>query len=286
MRSRITWIPVTILLFMLIPFSACSSNLTTSTPSEASHSESTTPLTTEENSTTTPEESSSSTEKPESTTMTLESTTNIEETTGSEGVKEISRWVMVKEILSGYRDEPSQKFFKPHLDFVELTSKGGELHFNMEPVVDPNCTQRYIVGWEFDTDIQTVYEGQIIKVNVYNNLPLKECYKQAKTSMAYGGELVIQLLPSGYSHFFYEEAYKRFQEGYSQYLFTLTEQTGMVGPPGSMEPSASASGEILVKNGVYNVGDFDALYGNFSFSISAGGVFYYTVTYLYEAVSD
>jgi hypothetical protein len=239
--------------------------------SESSQEELTSQMTTEENSASTTEEFPS---------------TAVTAGTETEETKEISKWSMVTEILSGYREEPSEKYFKSHLDFAELTSRGGELHFNMKPVVDPNCSQRFIVGWEFDTDIQTVYEGQIIKVNVYNRQTLDECYKQAKNSMAYGSELIIQLLPSGSSHFLYEDAYKRFHEGDSQYLFHLTEPTGMVGPPGSMEPSAGASGEILVKNGVYNVGDFNAPYGNFSFSISAGGVFFYTVTYRYQAVND
>jgi hypothetical protein len=41
-----------------------------------------------------------------------------------------------------------------------------------------------------------------------------------------------------------------------------------------------------VKDGVHEIGEMDAPHGNFSFTISAGAVFAYTVTYLYDAIES
>ncbi len=60
----------------------------------------------------------------------------------------------------------------------------------------------------------------------------------------------------------------------------------MVHPVEPGLPARSATGGVLVKNGAHEIGDMDAVHGNFSFTISAGAVFTYTVTDLYDAITD
>jgi hypothetical protein len=104
--------------------------------------------------------------------------------------------------------------------------------------------------------------------------------------MAYGSEVVIELKPSGGSHFLSQDLYKQYYEGLSKYLFVLTDPTGIVYPAEPATPAISSTGAILVKDGVHEIGETGAPYGNFSITISAGSVFAHTVTYLYDAIIE
>jgi hypothetical protein len=72
----------------------------------------------------------------------------------------------------------------------------------------------------------------------------------------------------------------------SQYLFVIEDPTYAVYPVEPGDPARSATGTILVKDGVYEIGESNAPHGNFSFTISAGSVFTYTITYLYDGVTE
>ncbi|MFC1893682.1 hypothetical protein ACFLYR_06630, partial [Chloroflexota bacterium] len=204
---------------------------------------------------------------------------------GNGGGTSIYSWV-ISDTPRGLKAPPNEKFFKSNVEARRIDSKGGELLVKMNPIVDLDCVQQFMVGWEFIRDIKTVREGETIDISVFNKSGLTDCYKNAKNAMAYGGEVVIELKPSGGSHFLSEDRYKHYHEGKSQYLFVVTHPTGIVYPA---EPASSAKGStggILVKDGVHEIGETDAPHGNFSFTISAGSVFAYTVTYLYDAIPN
>jgi len=69
-------------------------------------------------------------------------------------------------------------------------------------------------------------------------------------------------------------------------LFVVTDPTGIVYPAELATPVISSTGAILVKDGVHEMGETNAPNGNFSITISAGSVFAYTVTYLYDAIIE
>ena len=198
----------------------------------------------------------------------------------------IYSWIISGDIPRGLKDSPNEKLFKSFVDAKRIDSTGGELIVRMNPTVDLECVQQFRVGWEFDKDIETVREGDTINITVFNEGGLTECYKNAKNGMAYGGEVVIELKPSGGSHFLSQDNYKHYHEGPSQYLFVISDPTGIVYPAGSATPAISSTGAILVKDGVHKIGEIDAPHGNFSITVSAGSVFAYTVTYLYDAISE
>ena len=200
----------------------------------------------------------------------------------------VGSWSIAGEPPRGLAGPPGEQFFESLVEPKRIDTRGGELIVDMTPVVNPSCTQQFRVGWEFERDIGIVLEGDTFKVTVFNEPfgGLGECYVQAKNAMAYGGELTIELKPSGGAHFLYQDLYKHYHEGYSQYLFVLVEPTGPVFPDGPGSPARSATGTLLVKDGVYEIGEADAPHGNFSFTISAGSVFAYSVTYLYDAIID
>lgn len=204
----------------------------------------------------------------------------------------IGRWSLVSEIPRGYAGPLNERFFTSAIEVRRVDSTGAEFLVNMHPVVDDGCGQTFQVGWEFERDIGVLLEGDTFNVTVFNQ-PLgdpqggvRDCYIEAKQAMTYGGEVVIELKSSGLSHFLTQEGYKRYHEGDSQYLFVVTDPTRIVYPVGPISPVGSSTGTILVKNGVYEVGEFNAPHGNFSFTISAGQVFSYTVTYLYDGDVD
>lgn len=211
------------------------------------------------------------------------STITASPTTG--GDTSIYRWT-ISDIPRGLKAPPSEQFFKSFVDAKRIDTMGAELHVRMNPVTDESCVQQFKVGWEFDHDIETVREGDTISITVFNEGGLAECYKNAKNSMAYGGEVVIELKPSGGSHFLSEDRYKHYHEGSSQYLFVVSDPTGIVYPAEPASPAISSTGAILVKDGVHEIGEMDAPHGNFSIAISAGSVFAYTVTYLYDSITD
>lgn len=233
-----------------------------------------------------PPPETSPTEIPSSTTSTTHSTP-----TPSPSVSNrINKWGLV-DILHDYRDTPSNQFFNASVEVQSIDSDGGELLVKMNPVVDPGCTQIFTVGWEFSQSVLTVDEGDIIYVNVFNNATPNDCYMQAKASMAYGGEVVIDLVGSGNSHFLYEDPYKQYNLGESAYLFGLEMWSGFVYPPWDQgllsATEGTGQGNIVVRDVTTVLGSLaEAPYGNFSFHISAGAVFFYTVTYLFDAVDE
>jgi hypothetical protein len=196
---------------------------------------------------------------------------------------------LLNPVLAGYRDPPGDNMFRVNIEREEIGTTGGEMLFKVVPVGSDDCNQLFRVGWDFvETDVAVVTEGQRISIQVYNQPEggvgggLNECYLQAKQALYYGSELTIELQGPGGSHFGYQPEYVRYFQGASQFLFERTQGTGMVYPVGPNEPHGSALGGIWVKNGAHQVGDANAAHGSFSLAISMGGVFWYTITYLYE----
>jgi hypothetical protein len=206
--------------------------------------------------------------------------------------KGLTNWTITKDIPRGYAGPPGEQFFISMVEPKRVDSKGAELWVHMNPVVDPSCQQQFRVGWEFERDVSMLLEGDTINVTVFNEPSgdpqggLRECYIQAKTTMIYGGEVIIELKASGQSHFLYQEGYQHYHQGSSQYLFAVPDPTGMVYPVEPNTPARSSTGTILVMDGAHEIGEMDAPHGNFSFTISAGSVFTYTVTYLYDAITE
>jgi hypothetical protein len=198
---------------------------------------------------------------------------------------DITRWELLNPVLAGYRDPPGENLFIVNIENEQIGTTGGEMLFKVVPVGYDDCSQLFRVGWDFvETDVAVVTEGQRISIQVYNQPEggLNECYVQAKAAKYYGSELTIELQGAGGSHFGYQPEYARHFQGASQYLFELTQGTGMVYPVGPTEPHGSAMGGMRVKNGAHVVGDANASHGSLSLAVSMGGVFWYTITYLYE----
>jgi len=220
------------------------------------------------------------------------STEGSSSTNGSTTTPDSKKWGLV-EILHGYDGTPSDQFYNVEVTPLSLHSDGGELRVEMSPVVDPGCTQTFVVGWEFDSSVLTVDLGQDIEVRVFNSATVSDCYMQSKASMAYGGEVTIELDSPGMSHFLYQDSYSQYHEGESEYLFDLTELTYYVYPPWHTNISwANWAGEnygnirVVDAGSTWVEGAGDAPHGNFSFCIDAGQVFTYDVTYLFDAVDE
>jgi hypothetical protein len=205
---------------------------------------------------------------------------------------EVSSW-SISEIPRGLAGPPSEKFFISLVEPKRIDGMGGELLVHMTPAVNRACKQLFKVGWDFGRDISVVREGETINVSLFNEPlggvhdGLHECYTQAKRQMAFGGYLRFEMKGSGGSHFLYQGRYQHYQQGYSQYLFTITKHPGVVFPvdPGFPAPVRGAVVTVLVKDGIYDIGGANAPRGNFSFSIGMGEVFTYSVAYLYDAIT-
>lgn len=208
----------------------------------------------------------------------------------------VKSWAMTEETQYGFAGVPGETMFIVEIEPVRIDEHGGELLVHMTPANDQSCGQNFVISWEFDVDVTIVNEGDTISLEL-SNLPqgssssgLLDCYSQAKSSMAYGGEVVTAFYVSGVSHFLNQPKYKEYQRGNSQYLFVPVDNPGTVYPvdPGFVTPIGSDLFSFYVRDAgaAQLVGEADAPHGNFTIRVSAGSVFVYDVTYLYEAIAD
>jgi hypothetical protein len=202
----------------------------------------------------------------------------------------VTSWALESEIPFGFDGTPGENIFKVVIEPKRIDGSGGELLVHMTPANDLSCDQKFVIKWEFEKDVSVVHEEDTIHL-VLSNLPqgsgeLLDCYRKAKSSMVYGGEVVTDFHVSGGSHFLFQPRYTPYQQGEGQYLFIPVDDPGQIYPPDRDFPTHTGSGmaSFNVRDGALYPGEADAPHGNFTIHVSAGAVFAYDVTYLYNAL--
>ncbi len=198
---------------------------------------------------------------------------------------QVSSWMNV-DIIADFHGANEITYLVAEPEVKRLDTLGGEILFRLTPRSHPNCTQEFLVGWNFEKDVRVLTEGETFNVQVFNHPGgILDCYWEAKGWAYDGGYLMIEF-PTG-SRLPYNEAYRKYGEGESQYLFTYEAPTGYVHPSDSRYPAkkGSAVATMLVIDAPYRetLGSMNAQHGLFTFTISKGGVFTYQVNYLYDA---
>ncbi len=190
-------------------------------------------------------------------------------------------------ILRDFNNAPNPQNYRISAPEIrQLDTSGGDLLFHITPVSDPGCTQTFRVGWVFERNIAQVREGESIGIQMYvkpaNNagVGLRDCYHRAKQRIYDGGVFSMGFRPSAAVHFHYKPEYKKYHEGSAQYLFVNTNQTTDV----NITTQNATPGFLVLDSPHGNQpGYMEAKHGSLSFVMSKGGLFVYTVTYLFDA---
>ncbi len=198
---------------------------------------------------------------------------------------QVSSWTNV-DIIPDFHGANEAVYRMPVPEIKRLDTLGGEIIFRLSPNSHKNCTQEFVISWAFDRDVRVLTEGETFNVQVSNHPgSILDCYWEAKGWAYDGGYLMIEF-PTG-SRLPYNEAYRKYGEGASQYLFTYEAPTGYVHPSDSRYPpkNGSAVATMLVIDAPYRetLGSMNAQHGMFTFTVSKGGVFVYNINYLYDA---
>lgn len=205
----------------------------------------------------------------------------------------VSSWIFAG-IANGFEGPPNQQtYIVSDPEVKRLDSGGGELWFGITPRSNLGCKQYFRVGWNFEQALNTLYEGQKVNFQVYNipssdaGVGLKQCYAQAKQEVYDGGYLIVTYLGSAFNPLHQKESYARYGGPKNQYFLALSPNKRVEAYP--VEPGfpcqvGTATGTMLVMDGVYKVGEMDAPYGSFCLEISKDGVFRYFVMYMFDGL--
>ena len=206
--------------------------------------------------------------------------------------QEIKAW-RFNNIVHGFAGQPDTRTYTvTGPEVKKLDASGGELWFYLTPKSHPDCKQLFRVGWNFEKSMQELVEGQSYNVQVFNLLgggsqQYMPCYAQAKGWAYDGGFFIVDFTGGAANHFHHNPQYAKYWGPESQYLFALNMPKGTsVYPlsPGYEVPIGTNIGSLFVKDGPHAVGTANAPHGSFCFEISKGGLFKYTVMYMYDGM--
>jgi hypothetical protein len=160
----------------------------------------------------------------------------------------------------------------------------------LTPKSSYDCRQTFRIGWQFDQDVTNLAEGQTINVEVFTFpvidtvMGLLDCYRDAREVQSDNDWLHVRFTVGDTTGIAGKPDLSFYWEKTSN-LFGLSKTIdAALVFSGKGVPAASASGSLMVKDGVNETGSADVPFGTFTFQLSKKDVFCFRVVYLFNGM--